>query len=244
MEIKVITFNMHHGKGTDGKVNLNRIADIIEESEADLVGLNEVDRCFSQRSQCIDQLSWLADRLNMHSSFAAAVTLTAKGSIGSGQYGNALLSRFPITSQKQHVLGNVRSRLNEARVLLETVVQMNQQHLILYVTHLSLNPIAHRNQVDFMVKKIIDDKQPIILMGDMNMRPRSRAWKKITDVLGDVCQLRCPYPCHTFPSYRPAIQLDYIFTSKNIQIASAEVIRKNVLASDHLPLKAILILNA
>lgn len=242
MEMKVMTFNMHHGQGMDGKVNLNRIAELIEESEADLVGLNEVDRCYSKRSGFMDQLSWLADRLHMNACFAASITLSARGNVRVGQYGNALLSRFPVISQKQHVLENIRSGLRETRVLLETDVQIHRHHIKLYVTHLSLNPIAHRQQVDFIVKTSKHEKQPVILMGDMNMRSGSKAWKKITKVLNDACRLQSSYPCYTFPSIRPAIQLDYIFTSKHFQITTAEVFRKNAVASDHLPLKAVLIL--
>ncbi|WP_245247208.1 MULTISPECIES: endonuclease/exonuclease/phosphatase family protein [unclassified Paenibacillus] len=238
-----MTFNMHHGQGMDGKVNLNRIAEVIEESEADLVGLNEVDRCYSKRSGFMDQLSWLADRLHMNACFAASLTLSAKGNIRAGQYGNALLSRFPVISLEQHVLGNVRSGLREARVLLETIVQIHGHHIKLYVTHLSLNPIAHRQQVDFIVKTIMHDKQPVILMGDMNMRSGSKGWQKITKVLHDTCRLQYSYPCYTFPSIRPTIQLDYIFASKHFQITTAKVFKKKTIASDHLPLEAGLFLD-
>lgn len=45
-----MTFNMHHGRGTDGKLSLERIANVIEESKADLIGLNEVDKHFSKEA--------------------------------------------------------------------------------------------------------------------------------------------------------------------------------------------------
>lgn len=50
MEVKVMTYNIHHGKGMDRKVDINRIADVIAQSNIDIVGLNEVDKHFSRRS--------------------------------------------------------------------------------------------------------------------------------------------------------------------------------------------------
>ncbi|WP_338453008.1 hypothetical protein R4Z09_14730 [Niallia oryzisoli] len=46
MEIKVMTFNIHHGKGVDKQVDLYRIADVIENRHADIIALNEVDNNF------------------------------------------------------------------------------------------------------------------------------------------------------------------------------------------------------
>lgn len=239
MEITAVTYNIHHGKGMDGKINLHRIAEMIHESGADLVGLNEVDRCFSRRSGFVDQVSWLADRLNMHSAFAEALTTKRKDQAQPGAYGNACLTRFPILSQQQYPLGEqVRSGIREARVLLEIAVQLPYQSIKLYVTHLSLNPLVHRKQIDFIVKQIMEDKEVTLLMGDMNMRPGFKSWKKITDVLDDSCQFQDAGTFLTFPSLRPKVQLDYIFTSKNVRNVKAEVIRTCALASDHLPLKA------
>lgn len=123
MEIKMLTLNIHHGKGMDGKLNLNRIAEVIKETDADLIGLNEVDRCFSRRSGYVDQLSWLSERLNMNPAFGTAVTLRSKKSDFLGQYGNALLSRYPLVYQTNHPLYLVK-RVFEERVLLEAEVQI------------------------------------------------------------------------------------------------------------------------
>ncbi|WP_237088696.1 endonuclease/exonuclease/phosphatase family protein [Paenibacillus larvae] len=50
MEFRVVTFNIHHGRGTDRKLNLDRIAQVIEKSQADVIALNEVDKYFSRRA--------------------------------------------------------------------------------------------------------------------------------------------------------------------------------------------------
>ena len=51
----VLTFNIHHGAGTDDVLSLERIASVIKNSDADLVGLQEVDRHYSARSNWADQ---------------------------------------------------------------------------------------------------------------------------------------------------------------------------------------------
>jgi endonuclease/exonuclease/phosphatase family metal-dependent hydrolase len=69
LQIKVMTYNIHHGKGMDKQVNLYRIAEVIEKSGADIIGLNEVDKHFSMRSFYEDQISWLAKQLKHASDF-------------------------------------------------------------------------------------------------------------------------------------------------------------------------------
>lgn len=158
------------------------------------------------------------------------------------QYGNALLSRYPIVSKKNHLF-DFYSGIIEGRALLEINLQIHEQPLKMYVTHLSLNPLIHKMQTDFIVKKIVDDHQPVMILGDWNMKPGAEAWKKITRHLTDVCNVAGKGSCYTFPSFRPKSQLDYIFVSQNIHITSVDVVKKIPVASDHLPLKATLILN-
>jgi endonuclease/exonuclease/phosphatase family metal-dependent hydrolase len=235
----VLTFNLHHGRGADGTLNLNRIAEVIQESKADVIGLNEVDRSFSRRSDYMDQIRWLSDKLNMYDAFGPAVTLRSKNRAFPGEYGNALLSRFPVVFQKNHRFHSYKG-IFEGRALLETEVQMEEKLLKIFVTHLSLNPWKQNEQVEFMLKKLEETRLPVILLGDYNMRPGTRQWKKITSTLTDVCHFLYSAPCNTFPSTRPRIQLDYIFVSKHFLIRSVQFIPKHRFASDHIPIKATL----
>jgi endonuclease/exonuclease/phosphatase family metal-dependent hydrolase len=240
LEINVLTYNIHHGKGADGKLNINRIAEVIGDSGADIVGLNEVDICFSKRSRFIDQLSWLSDTLNMHHAFGATVTLQSQR-IARGQYGNALLSRYPIIYQNNRIFHGNTGHF-ERRALLETEVNLQEKPVKIFVTHLSLNPWRHYLQVNMILQKIKETRLPVILLGDLNMKPGTKSWKKISQILTDVCHKIYAAPCRTFPSRRPKIQLDYIFVSEHFHIASVEFISKHRLASDHIPIKAVLTL--
>lgn len=241
MKIKVLTFNIHHGIGMDGKLNLNRIAEVIEESDADLIGLNEVDRSFSRRSGYVDQICWLSEKTNMNHAFGAAIT-GSKNSTLLRQYGNALLSRYPVVFQKNHLLPFYKG-IFEGRSLLEAEIQIKEQRVRLFVTHLSLGLLKQSEQVEFILKKLKETRIPAVLLGDFNMRPGTKPWNKITNLLTDVCHSEYKIPCRTFPSIRPKIQLDYIFVSDHFRIDSVHFVPDSRMASDHLPIKAILDLN-
>lgn len=232
-----MTFNIHHGKGTDGKVNLQRIASVIKHSGADYISLNEVDRFFSKRSNFEDQLAWIAKELNLHHAYGPALTFTIKGSMEVRQYGNGFLSKYPIESEINHLF---YPKGLEGRSLLEVDTQFQGNNLKLFVTHLSLNPFVRHKQIHFITNKIKHEKKPVILMGDWNMKPGTAAWNMITRHLQDVCHLSLAGPIYTFPSKKPKTQLDYIFVNEHIQISSVEIVDKIPDASDHLPLKATL----
>ncbi|CAH8770802.1 endonuclease/exonuclease/phosphatase family protein [Paenibacillus dendritiformis] len=241
MEIKVATFNIHHGRGIDGKLNLERIAQGIEDSQADIIALNEVDKHFSRRSGYADQLQWLSDRLCMrHSFFGPAISSSSKSGSVIAQYGNAVLSRFPIVSRHNYVFH--RSPFDfEKRAVLEVSVHIHRHLVKIYVTHLSLAPYIRSRQIDFLGDKITQDTCPVIAMGDFNTRPGTKAWHKLQRFATDACH-HAGIPCYTFPSIRPRLRLDYILVSRHFHIASTEVITSLPVASDHLPLMATLCL--
>lgn len=228
-----MTFNMHHGRGTDGDLNLQRIADLIAVSKADLIGLNEVDRHFSKRSEHVDQIAWLANCLQMDYAYGPALSLKPHASRHNRQYGNALLSRYPISAIMNHCF---HFRAIENRSLLEATVQVCARPFKVYVTHLSLEPITHRKQTTFILHKVERDQNPVMLLGDWNMKPGARAWQKIT------CQLQDTWYCagdgngFTFPASKPKARLDYIFLSDHFHINTAEVVTHTPDASDHLPM--------
>ncbi|WP_100398744.1 endonuclease/exonuclease/phosphatase family protein [Bacillus sp. FJAT-44742] len=238
MEVKVMTYNIHHGKGMDRKVDINRIADVIAQSNVDIVGLNEVDKHFSRRSNHMDQISVLAEKLNMYEAFSGSLTLKSKQSTRLRQYGNAILSRFPILTKKTYQFDFVPGIL-EGRSFLQTSIQVNSKAVYFNVTHLSLNPFLHRMQTKFIMNQLTENPSSII-MGDFNMRPGSEGWRKITRKGQDVWHFAGNGKGHTYPSLQPRFRLDYIFTSNNVIVTEAKVVTTHPNASDHLPLVACL----
>ncbi len=237
MEIRVMTFNIHHGMGMDKQVNLSRIAEVIDICNADIIGLNEVDRYFSKRSLYEDQANWLANQLKMEHAFSPAISKSSKPLIEKRQYGNALLSRFPIISRKSHRINEI-SGIIEGRSLLDVTIQIDKQPVQIYVTHLSLNPFLHKKQTDFIVNDHQKVSNPVILMGDLNMRPGSKVWKKLAKDFQDTWHVKGNSVGSTYPSLRPRARLDYIFASHDFRIIDAKVITKIPHASDHLPVTA------
>ncbi len=232
-----MTYNIHHGKGMDKQVDLDRIAEVIERSDADIIGLNEVDKHFSKRSRYEDQIRWLAKQLNMEQAYSPSLSLKSKKTMR--QYGNALLSRYPIVKNNSYPF-NFISGLVERRSLLETTIEANKQLFQINVTHLSLNPFLHKKQTDFILNQACNCSHPIIIMGDWNMRPRSREWRKVTRNLQDVWSVLGEGAGYTYPSRRPRMRLDYIFASQNLRVVEAELVKTIPEASDHLPIKVTL----
>jgi endonuclease/exonuclease/phosphatase family metal-dependent hydrolase len=87
--LRVLTYNIHHGEGRDGRFDLFRLAEVMRGAQPDLIALQEVDR-WTERAGGVDQLAELAALLGMHAEFGRAIDLAG------GQYGVAILSRWPM----------------------------------------------------------------------------------------------------------------------------------------------------
>lgn len=230
-----MSFNIHHGKGTDKQTDLYRIAQVIAKSGADIIGLNEVDRNFSKRSLYEDQIGWLANLLKMKHAFSPSISIASKKCPNERQYGNALLSRYPIKTKKHHIFNHLSGCI-EGRSLLDVTVQINKQLFQIHVTHLSLNPYLHNKQTDFIVNHLQNHLHPTIIMGDCNMKPGSPHWRKLTHEFQDAWLIGGKGAGYTYPSTRPRKRLDYIFVSRNLKVLDAIIETKIPYASDHLPL--------
>src|SRR5262245_27986995 len=97
MALRFMTFNIQHGQGGDGRVDLARTSQVIRDAGAEVVGLQEVDRNYGTRSGLIDQAEWLARDLGMHVVYGANTDLDPPtAGAARRQFGNAILSAFPI----------------------------------------------------------------------------------------------------------------------------------------------------
>ena len=239
MEVKVMIYNIHHGQGRNGRSNLERVAEVVRACGADIVGFNEVDRFFGRRSGFVDQYAWLADRLGMHGAFGASIT-RRKGAVVR-EYGNAVLSRFPIVSHRNH---GYRARgliVSEPRAVLEADVELGlSRPLKLFVTHLSFIPVLQRIQIELMAARFGKAPAPAVLMGDMNMRPGQVSWRKLARLAQDAGRDNDGQPLPTFPSTSPVTQKDYIFATREIRVIASGTDASAPDVSDHLPLWAVL----
>src|SRR6476646_3876876 len=113
--LRIMTYNIHVGVGMDKKLDLQRIADVINHEHPDLVGLQEVDRGV-KRTEGLDEIAELARMTRME--FAFAHNLDYQG----GQYGVAILSRFAIEKIDHHKYENKREA--ERRGLLRIEIRI------------------------------------------------------------------------------------------------------------------------
>jgi endonuclease/exonuclease/phosphatase family metal-dependent hydrolase len=221
--LRVLCWNLHHGVGEDGKLDLERISKVIREAKPDLVALQEVDNQCS-RSGKIDQAAELAKLTGMTGVFGKAMDFQGGG------YGQAILSRYPITSHKVHTLPGK----GEPRIALEAIISNNGFNLRFISAHLDLEAAQRLAQAEVVAKLAQDSEHPIILCGDFNDTPGSpplaafaKDWKAVPK----------KEPVLTCPAGKPDTEIDHFFT-KGISPTGPLAVLPEAVASDHRPLLA------
>jgi endonuclease/exonuclease/phosphatase family metal-dependent hydrolase len=224
--VRVLTYNIHHGAGTDGVLDLERIAKVIEDSGADLVGLQEVD----------NQPAWFAARLKMHYAYAANLDLPP---LHPGeprrQYGTAVLSKNPIKDFKNTLLPLYPA--GEQRGLSVAAIKIRGVYLRLANTHLTSSNNAERLEQAKKVVELLDDSLlATILVGDLNARPTAPMLGTLTKVWRDTWTEVGVGPGYTIEADNPTGRIDYLLHSRKVEPLSSAVITTN--GSDHLPVVA------
>jgi endonuclease/exonuclease/phosphatase family metal-dependent hydrolase len=239
-EVRVMSFNIHHGADGADNLDLERIARDIEASGSDVIGLQEVDNHWSTRSDFEDQAAWLADRLDMHYAYAANLDRApAEGQTERRQYGTAILSEYPILDSENHLLTNLEyaERPTEQRGLLEAVINVEGNHVSFYNTHLDHQRSEQRqSQVKEILAVAQESELPSVLVGDLNAVPSAPEMQDIMTGFTDVFAVLGQDDAYTYPIEEPDRRIDYILTSGDIEAEAAEVI--DTTSSDHLPIVA------
>lgn len=229
--INAMTYNIRHGVGTDLKLDLDRIAKVLQQHNPDIVALQEVDLRAS-RSNSTNQAADLAKQLDMHPAFAQFMPFQG------GHYGIAILSRFPITRVQSIPLpvGNEP----RAALAVDTRLPNNQIVTVIAVHFDWVNDDTYRYaQAKTLAEWIDQQHNPIVLMGDLNDTPGSRTLKLFTE---RAIEANKPNDNRfTFSSTDPKSEIDFIFCipPQRWTPSEAQVIHEP-LASDHRPVTATL----
>ncbi|SDR91271.1 Metal-dependent hydrolase, endonuclease/exonuclease/phosphatase family [Actinopolymorpha singaporensis] len=238
--LRVVTYNIHHGADAEDRLDLARTAAVLARSGADLIGLQEVDRHWSERSAFADQGKWLAGTLGMHVAYGANLDLDPDPD-GPGperrQYGLAVLSRFPILSVLHELLphGPEADPALELRGLLAVEVDVDGTRLRFATTHLSeADPRARESEATRVADLLGRAPRRTILTGDLNALPAAPETKPLTDVLVDAWPDEGDDPGHTIPVAVPDRRIDYVLVSPDLTPARRQVLT-GADASDHLP---------
>lgn len=223
--MKIMTFNTEHCFNFISKtIDFNKVAELIIDYGADVVGLNEM-RGEGPDPEYTAQVEKLAELTGMkYYYFAPAIQLPE------GPYGNGILSKIPFVKTETVLIPDPVKRLYredyyETRCILKAELVGG---VTLLITHVGLNPDEKLNAVATIVDNILDEK--CVLMGDFNMRPQDDMLSPIFERMLDASEGFCNDKM-SFPSDAPDRKIDYIFTSHDAKVISADIPAKIV--SDH-----------
>lgn len=225
LELKILTWNIHHALGVDGRLDVERIAKVISACRPDIVALQEVDQQ-AARSNSVDQPAELSRLTGMQVAFGGNIPLQG------GRYGNAVLSRFPILSSENKLLPNHRNGEQRGVMLVQIQLPRRDQPLTLLATHLDHREndserIASVRMINELLPEI---STPRLLAGDLNAVPES----SVLQLLRSSWRIAHPGMLPTVPVTNPSRQIDYILYSspQDWEPVSAEVLPEAA-ASDH-----------
>ena len=233
--IRVMTYNICNANGVNATGELqpqdiSAVARVIREAGADLVGLNEVDFHTDRLGLDRDLVGELGAQLGMHHAFGRATFMCG------GEYGNALLSRWPLENVTVTPVSEATTDGEESRSIVSAMVTTPDGRLRVMCTHFSWMHEYLRINAARVITGLATGELPSIVLGDLNAWPDSEPLRVLTGVLKDTATGRSDLL--TFPSHAPEIKIDYILVSPQIRVEAVET--PKALASDHLPLIATL----
>lgn len=229
--MRLLSYNIHKGVGSDRRYRLERIIAVIAEQEPDLICLQEVDR-HVRRSHYHDQPRLLVETFN-----AAAHLYQLNVPHKEGGYGNLLLSRWPLRTH-HHV--SLRLRKRKPRGAQLAVVETPEGPLHLVNWHLGLAEKERRWQVNHLLGHHLfleSAHLPTVIVGDYNDWRNKLA--KHSFLPHEFQQATHPAShFRSFPSFLALAALDKLFYRGDVGIRHARIVRSRLArqASDHLPL--------
>lgn len=234
--IRVMVYNIHAGKDAGRADNLRRVADVIRESHADIVLLQEVDRR-TRRSWGVDQLARLRDLTGFRGRFGKTIDYDG------GEYGIAILSRWPIEKSELARLpvlpgDSLERSAYEERGALVAHIRTGSGAIRVVNTHLDATR-SDSNRIQ-QVRALIGianaerDSAFTLVGGDLNSGPGSAVLSLLGDAGWEDLFARCgrgqPF---SFPADSPSRRIDYLLAGGDAQCSSARVL--DTRASDHRP---------
>lgn len=224
--LRIMSYNIRNCRGLDNIYDIQRTADVIRNSDADIIAIQEVDSV-TRRSKGVDIADTLAILCKMHAYYSTAIEYDG------GKYGVAILSR-------KKAIATYRAAL-PGREEKRTILIAEYPELTFACTHLSLNEEDRMASLEIIDSIAKEYKKPFIIAGDLNDNPQSpfikelsRSWKIIA-----------PNEEPTFPADKPNVTIDYIAAIKecerDIESVDSKVIEEPTV-SDHRPIATTIII--
>jgi len=222
--ITVASYNIHRCVGLDSRRDTERIAKVIRELDADVIGLQEVETRRGAQTEPLEIMAYLTG-------FKAVLGPTM--SRPDGDYGNVLLAPHAVTDV-QHIDLTVAGR--EPRGAIAARLRIHDRRVRVVVTHFGLKARERRYQARKLTSDLGHDTNKLtVLLGDINeWFPLSPLLRRLNRYFGKSPALS------TFPSHRAWLALDRIWVRPRTALRQLTVHKSPLArtASDHLPLKA------
>ena len=238
--VRVMTYNIHAGKDAEQADNLERVAAVIDSADADIVLLQEVDRR-TERSGRVDHFAELRRLTGMQGVFGKSLDYQG------GEYGIAVLSRWPIDSVQALPLRveppqERAGGAHEPRIALHVRVHAPGGPIEVVNTHLDAAGTGTYRKQELVgvlahMKQKTTPAAPLLFGGDLNARPTTDDINAVAFALTDAFGSCGSGAGETFPAQAPDRRIDYVFM-RGVRCTVARVIETQ--ASDHRPLLAII----
>lgn len=220
-QFRFLTYNIHHGEGTDGRLDMARIAAVISSADPDFAAIQEVD-VRTTRVHGADLAHELSKLTGLHAVFGKSIDFSG------GWYGNALLSRWPLNGFVIHPLPGTPGREKRAVVLADSGFGFD-----LLGTHLDTAEPGRLLAAE-RLSSLVKEKpagRPMVLAGDLNAAPGSATMKAL---FRDWTSASLDRPLLTIPVAAPERQIDYVLfrPANRWRVVAAKVLEESV-ASDH-----------
>ena len=237
MTLLIGSYNILHGRDypyylqtKEERIDLAQTASAIRDLKLDICGLNEVRNQENVAGLC-HQAKEIARELGYYYAFGKAINHRG------GEYGNALVSRYPILSTKVIPIvvpaeERIEGQAYEDRALLCAEILVDGQKITVLVSHFGLNADEMEKAVAVVRDVAAGCDTPLMLMGDLNFKPDSPFYDALCGIFRDTAAIG-EDPFHTFPSQKPDRKIDYVFISDAWETVDAYV--PNVQYSDHRP---------
>ena len=236
--LRIVTYNVHKCRGMDRREHPARIAEVLRETEADVIALQEV-LSVREAARERDQARFLAEELGMH------YHIGENRKLHGGAYGNVTLSRLPFRETHNYDItwsGRERRGCLRADVAVETGASTRLLHV--FNIHLGTAFIERRHQARRLVGDEILNNAKLegarVALGDFNEWTRGLATRLLGTHLQSADVRHHLKRARTYPGVLPLLHLDHVYYDNSLELIRLSLHRSRtaLVASDHLPLVA------
>lgn len=240
--IRAMSYNIQYGHE-----GLDSVIAVIRDEKPDIVGLQELDVHWSERSNFVDQAELIAKGTGMDYRFARIYQLqNPDSSKPPREFGVGVLSRYPIVSFTNHIITRLSTQEETPTPaplpgLLEAVIDVNGTKVRVFDVHLDYrrDPAVRAQQVADILKYVGNSMVPTLFFGDLNAKPDAPELQPLLRKFHDTWP-SATGPGLTIPAKAPTSKIDYVLSSSQFKVMKAHV--PVVYASDHRPVVVDLVL--